>query len=79
MECWNRKDRIAYFSIGFNPKAELGYTVNGIARGAVSFGIGGNSDIGGKNKPGFFVVRTVKSATVMADGKAIVKGGRILL
>jgi leucyl aminopeptidase (aminopeptidase T) len=80
---WERstgdKDRIAYFSIGFNPKAEPGYTVNNIAQGAVSIGIGGNSDIGGANKSGFFMLRTTSGASVTADGKAVLKNGKIVL
>jgi leucyl aminopeptidase (aminopeptidase T) len=72
------RDRIAYFAIGFNPKAEAGYTVNTIAEGAVTIGIGGNSDIGGSNKPGFFALRTVKGATVKADGKTILKDGKFV-
>ncbi len=72
------KDRIGYFSIGFNPAAKAGYTVNPIAMGAVTIGIGGNAEMGGKNKPGFFMVRTIEGATVTADGKALLKGGRLL-
>jgi leucyl aminopeptidase (aminopeptidase T) len=72
------KDRIALFGIGFNPKTEPGYTSNNIVSGAVSIGIGGNLDIGGKNKPGFFFVDQVIGATVLADGKTIVKQGRIV-
>ena len=72
------KDRIAYFAIGFNPMAKTGYTVNHIAQGAVTVGIGGNSDIGGKNKPGFFMIRSLEGATVTADGKTLLKDGRLL-
>jgi len=72
------KDRIALFGIGFNPKAEPGYTSNNIVSGAVSIGIGGNMDIGGKNKPGFTFVDQVIGATVQADGKTIVKQGKIV-
>ena len=72
------KDRIGYFGIGFNPKAEAGYLVNTVANGAVSIGIGGNEAIGGKNKPGFFYAGTVTGATVVADGKTILNKGRIV-
>jgi leucyl aminopeptidase (aminopeptidase T) len=71
------KDRIAWFGIGFNPKAETGYTVNNVAYGAVSIGIGGNEFIGGKNKPGYFYVDTVTGATVKADGKTIIQKGKL--
>jgi leucyl aminopeptidase (aminopeptidase T) len=72
------KDRISYFGIGFNPHAETGYTVNGVANGAVSIGIGGNESIGGKNKSGFFHIGTLTGATVEADGRTILRRGRIV-
>jgi leucyl aminopeptidase (aminopeptidase T) len=72
------KDRIGYFGIGFNPKAEAGYTVNNVANGAVSIGIGGNEFIGGKNKSGFFHAGTLTGATVVADGRAILRKGKIV-
>jgi len=72
------KDRIGYFGIGFNPRAETGYTVNNVAYGAVSIGIGGNEFIGGKNKPGFFILDTVVGATVTADGKTILQKGKLV-
>jgi len=73
------KDRIGYFSIGFNPRAEPGYTVNNISLGAVTIGLGSNAEIGGANRPGFFVQRTISGATVTADGKEIVKNGEIVI
>lgn len=72
------KDRIGYFGIGFNPRAETGFTVNSVANGAVSIGIGGNEDIGGKNKPGFFHIGTLTGATVEADGRTVLRRGRIV-
>jgi aminopeptidase len=72
------KDRIGYFAIGFNPKAEAGYTVNTVAYGAVSIGIGGNEYLGGKNRPGFFHVGTLTGATVKADGRTILQKGKVL-
>jgi len=73
------KDRIGYFGIGFNPRAETGYTVNDVANGAVSIGIGGNESLGGKNKPGFFHLGTLTGATVEADGRTILRKGKIVL
>jgi aminopeptidase len=72
------KDRIALFGLGFNPKAEPGYTSNNIVAGAVSIGIGGNADIGGKNRPGYTFVDYVIGATVQADEKTVVRQGRIV-
>jgi leucyl aminopeptidase (aminopeptidase T) len=69
------KDRIAYFALGFNPKAKTGYLVNNIASGAVTIGIGGNEDAGGKNKSGFFFADTLTGATVEVDGKEVVRAG----
>ncbi len=71
------KDMIAYFSLGFNPSAKTGYTINQVAPGAVSIGIGGNEDFGGANKPGFFYVGTLTGADVAADGELIVKKGKL--
>ncbi len=72
------KDRISYFAIGFNPKALTGFTTNVIASGAVSLGIGGNEDVGGQNKSPFSFVHTLIGATVTADGKTILKNGKIV-
>ena len=71
------KDRIASLWVGLNPKAEAGYTSNNIVSGAVSVGIGGNEDIGGKNKPGFSFVDTIVGATLRVDGKTIIEKGRL--
>jgi hypothetical protein len=69
------KDRIGYFGIGFNPKAETGYTISGVASGAVSIGIGANADSGGKNDSSFFYSATLTAATVKADSKPLVERG----
>jgi len=78
---WERapgdKDRIASLWIGFNPKAEPGYTSNNIVSGAVSVGIGGNEDIGGRNKPGFNFVDTIVGATLKVDGKTLLEKGKL--
>lgn len=71
------KDRIAYFGIGFNPKAKVGYLNNNVSNGAVSIGIGGNEYLGGKNQASFTFIGTIEGATVKADGKTIVSKGRI--
>jgi len=72
------KDRIGYFGLGFNPKAATGYTVNNVAYGAVSVGIGGNEFIRGKNRPGFFYLDSILGATVKADGKVILQKGKLV-
>lgn len=71
------KDRFAYFSIGFNPRAQPNYTINSVVEGTASVGIGGNEDIGGINKPGFFYIGSLSGATVNADGNLVVKEGKL--
>lgn len=73
------KDRIASFTIGTNPKATLGFLQNPIVRGAVSIGVGSNEFSGGPNKSAFGFESTVRAATVEADGKPIVRDGKLLL
>ncbi len=73
------KSKLALFSIGFNPKAETGYATNQIALGAVTVGIGGNTFFGGANKSGFGFAHTLTGATVKADGRTILKSGKLQL
>lgn len=72
------KDKIALFGIGFNPRAETGYLANNVANGAVSIGIGLNEFFGGKNKSSFFHIGALTGATVEADGKTILRKGKIV-
>ncbi len=72
------KDRIAAVSIGTNPKAQVGFLQNSIVRGAVSIGLGGNEFLGGPNKSSFGFESTIRAATLEADGKEIVRGGKLL-
>ena len=79
---WNAssgdKDKIATFTIGFNPRASSGFVSNNIVAGAVTIGIGENRGIGGKNKSGFGFAHTLMRATVKADGKTVVSRGRLV-
>ncbi|HYV08081.1 MAG TPA: aminopeptidase, partial [Thermoplasmata archaeon] len=72
------KDRIAAISIGTNPKAQVGFLQNSIVRGAVSIALGGNEFLGGPNKSSFGFESTIRAATLEADGKEIVRDGRLL-
>ncbi|HLB68539.1 MAG TPA: aminopeptidase [Thermoplasmata archaeon] len=72
------RDRIGTFSIGLNPRAKYGFLSNGIVRGAVSIGIGGNDAEGGTNKPGFNHMQAVQNATVELDGKPLVRAGKLV-
>jgi aminopeptidase len=73
------KNRISVLAIGVNPKAKLGYTVNEIVQGAVSIAIGGNEDLGGNNKHGFFYSGTVGTATLKVDDKTLVEQGKLMI
>jgi leucyl aminopeptidase (aminopeptidase T) len=71
------KDRLALFTIGFNPKAQLGFLTNNLVAGTVTLGIGGNEVVGGKNKSGFYFEHSLTGATVKAEGVTIVKDGQL--
>ena len=71
------KDRISFFQIGLNPKAEYGYLMDNIVEGAVQIGIGDNEYIGGKNASTFSMAATLSKATLDIDGKTIIKNGRL--
>lgn len=77
---WDRahgdKDIIGSLSLGLNPRAKIGFLVNYIVLGAVSVGIGDNRDIGGKNNSDYGFSGTMTKATVVVDGKTIVKDGK---
>jgi leucyl aminopeptidase (aminopeptidase T) len=73
------RDRIASISIGFNPEAREGYTVNSIVSGAVGIGMGSNERLSGKNKSGFVYSGTISRCTLEADGRAVVEMGKLLI
>ena len=73
------KDRVAAVSIGLNPKAQLGFLQNSIVRGAVSVAVGGNEFLGGGNKSAFGFDSTIRAATIEADGKPIIREGKLLV
>lgn len=72
------KDRIGFFQIGLNPKAEYGYLMDHIVEGAVQIGIGDNEYIGGRNSSSFGMAATLGKASLDIDGKTIIKNGRFL-
>ena len=73
------KDRFASFSIGLNPKATPtgANLTDWFVRGAVSFGIGNNEDLGGENETDFGWSATLLGATVKVDGKTLVDKGKL--
>ncbi len=74
------KDRIARFSIGINPKAQMiGYFDDQTVLGAVSVGIGDNLSLGGDNDSTFDFAGTVLHPTVEVDGRIILDKGRLSL
>ena len=73
------RDRLSVVVFGLNPKAQVGFLQNAIARGAVSVGAGGNEFYGGTNRSGFGFEGTIRAATVEADGKPIVRDGKLLI
>lgn len=72
------KDKIANFTLGFNPAALTGYTLNDVAAGAVSVAIGNNEFVGGKNRSSFYFGGTLAGATIVADDTTVVKAGKIV-
>lgn len=74
------KDRIAKFSIGINPNAQvIGYFDDQSVMGAASIGIGDNLSLGGQNDSTFDFAGVVLNPTVEVDGKVILDKGRISL
>jgi leucyl aminopeptidase (aminopeptidase T) len=73
------RDRIGWFTLGTNPKAKLGFLQNPIVQGAVTIGVGGNQFLGGPNKSSFAFEDTVGRATVEADGKPLIRDGKLLI
>jgi len=73
------KDKIGFLWIGTNPRAVFGYTFDTLVKGAVTIGIGGNEATGGKNRTSFNAHGTLRRASVTADGRTIVDGGKIVL
>jgi len=73
------RDRISALTIGLNPMAKLGYTVNHLVQGAVGIAIGGNEDLGGTNKRGFFYSGTVADAALALDGTLLIDRGKLAI
>lgn len=73
------KDRISMLTIGLNPKAKPGYTVNELVEGAIGIGIGGNEDADGNNKRGFYYSGTIGKASLILDGTTFVSNGKFVI
>jgi leucyl aminopeptidase (aminopeptidase T) len=73
------KNRIATVGVGVNQKARIGFLQDGITAGTVTVAVGGNDDVGGANKSGFYFPGTLTKATLVVDGTTIVKNGKLLV
>ena len=65
------RDRPGFLSIGLNPELHNTPQVEDIEAGAVMTTLGGNGNLGGKNRSPFFGWSVVAGATVEVDGKAL--------
>jgi hypothetical protein len=65
-------------SLGINPYARLGFTLNPISLGAISVAIGDNQNLKGRNKSTFYFQGSIRDANLVADGRILVKAGRLI-
>jgi leucyl aminopeptidase (aminopeptidase T) len=73
------KDVIGIFSIGLNPALEAGVPlVEDQEAGAVTLGLGGNSNFGGSNRCPFLSWIVLGEATVAVDGVPLSDRGKLL-
>ena len=81
LDLWKKstgdKSRFGWFGLGFNPATKTGFTNDPNVSGAVSLGIGENTDLDGKNKSTFGLQGTISKPSVRIDGKVIVKEGKL--
>jgi len=71
------KDKIASLAVGLNSRVRMGLMMDHLAKGAVTIGIGSNSDIGGRNDSDYGFQGTLSQATVELDGRTLVENGKI--
>jgi leucyl aminopeptidase (aminopeptidase T) len=73
------KDRLGWFSIGINPKAQAIGVVgtDELALGGVTIDIGYNKDLGGNNDTTFGYGQTLSKATVEVDGRPLLQEGKV--
>ncbi len=73
------KDRLGWFSIGINPKAQTMGLISAdeLALGSVTIGIGSNKDYGGVNDTTVGFAQTLSKATVEVDGRLLLREGKI--
>ena len=76
-----QNDRIGVLYLGLNTKAVCGqmFSLNKIASGAISIGIGNNKGLGGANESEFEFFATVSDGTLILDGQTIINNGKYQL
>jgi len=72
------KDRPSFVEIGLDPAIHAAPTCEESERGAVTIGVGGNSNFGGATKCPYVSYVTLAGATVSVEGERILRGGRVL-
>ena len=71
------KSRIGWLTLGLNPKAKLGNTINPIVLGTATVGLGLNKELGGENESDWALPVTLAAPTVKLDKRMIIKQGRL--
>jgi aminopeptidase len=74
------KDQFAYIDLGLNPEVTLPTNTGRIvwmAAGGVTIGVGDNTGWGGTNVSNFSLPAAVTTATLTADGKALIENGTL--
>lgn len=71
------RDSPSFVEIGLEPAIHISPTSEESERGAVTFGVGGNDSLGGKNDVDFLAYVTLAGAEITLDGRTIAAGGRL--
>ncbi len=72
------KDRLGLIVIGLNPKLSYGFNYDLNVDGALTLGLG-SFDEGDKNRTNFEFTATLSGATLKADGREIIRNGKMLV
>ena len=65
------RDRPGWFSVGLNPKLHDTPQLEDVEAGALTVSVGGNQNLGGKNRSPFFGWAVVAGATLEVDGRIL--------
>jgi len=72
------RDRVSRLTVGINPHARPGFSLNPISLGAVSVAVGNNQDLRGRNKSTFHFQGSIRDANLVTDGRILVKAGKLI-